>query len=182
MSVKWNVCGDTNFCSARVSPSLRDELDSTLLGCPAVTAKISARTVNRAVPIEKTNPLVWSTVDFVTNGTERGGRYRCWNKPIGQWQIGRVLTLIPSAKRHPFISPVPGGVGPMTVTMVLVNTITSAERAADRRHRRDDCSQSRDGLGGLIGGNTSLCGFAKQGDSLSQAPAGWGVPGDPRVP
>src|SRR5215510_6921003 len=29
-----------------------------------------------------------------------------------------------------YITPVPGGVGPMTVTMLLVNTITSAERAA----------------------------------------------------
>jgi methylenetetrahydrofolate dehydrogenase (NADP+) / methenyltetrahydrofolate cyclohydrolase len=31
------------------------------------------------------------------------------------------------------ITPVPGGVGPMTVTMLLVNTISSAERAAARR-------------------------------------------------
>src|SRR5436305_209133 len=31
-----------------------------------------------------------------------------------------------------YITPVPGGVGPMTVTMLLVNTISSAERAAAR--------------------------------------------------
>jgi methylenetetrahydrofolate dehydrogenase (NADP+)/methenyltetrahydrofolate cyclohydrolase len=29
-----------------------------------------------------------------------------------------------------YITPVPGGVGPMTVTMLMVNTITSAERSA----------------------------------------------------
>jgi methylenetetrahydrofolate dehydrogenase (NADP+)/methenyltetrahydrofolate cyclohydrolase len=29
-----------------------------------------------------------------------------------------------------YITPVPGGVGPMTVTMLLFNTITSAERTA----------------------------------------------------
>jgi methylenetetrahydrofolate dehydrogenase (NADP+)/methenyltetrahydrofolate cyclohydrolase len=29
------------------------------------------------------------------------------------------------------ITPVPGGVGPMTITMLLVNTIESAQRAAD---------------------------------------------------
>jgi methylenetetrahydrofolate dehydrogenase (NADP+)/methenyltetrahydrofolate cyclohydrolase len=29
-----------------------------------------------------------------------------------------------------FITPVPGGVGPMTITMLLVNTIEAAERAA----------------------------------------------------
>jgi len=31
-----------------------------------------------------------------------------------------------------YITPVPGGVGPMTVTMLLENTVHSAERAADR--------------------------------------------------
>lgn len=31
-----------------------------------------------------------------------------------------------------YITPVPGGVGPMTVTMLLVNTIASAERAVNR--------------------------------------------------
>jgi methylenetetrahydrofolate dehydrogenase (NADP+)/methenyltetrahydrofolate cyclohydrolase len=31
------------------------------------------------------------------------------------------------------ITPVPGGVGPMTVTMLMFNTITSAERAGQRR-------------------------------------------------
>jgi methylenetetrahydrofolate dehydrogenase (NADP+)/methenyltetrahydrofolate cyclohydrolase len=30
-----------------------------------------------------------------------------------------------------YITPVPGGVGPMTVTMLLFNTITSAERSAN---------------------------------------------------
>ena len=29
-----------------------------------------------------------------------------------------------------FITPVPGGVGPMTITMLLVNTLESAERTA----------------------------------------------------
>ncbi len=34
-----------------------------------------------------------------------------------------------------YITPVPGGVGPMTVTMLLVNTIASAERAVGRAGR-----------------------------------------------
>jgi methylenetetrahydrofolate dehydrogenase (NADP+) / methenyltetrahydrofolate cyclohydrolase len=36
-----------------------------------------------------------------------------------------------------YITPVPGGVGPMTVTMLLANTITSAERAAVGKRRAD---------------------------------------------
>ena len=34
------------------------------------------------------------------------------------------------ARKASYITPVPGGVGPMTVTMLLVNTISAAERAA----------------------------------------------------
>ena len=30
-----------------------------------------------------------------------------------------------------YITPVPGGVGPMTITMLLFNTVTAAERSAD---------------------------------------------------
>jgi methylenetetrahydrofolate dehydrogenase (NADP+)/methenyltetrahydrofolate cyclohydrolase len=33
------------------------------------------------------------------------------------------------AEKAAYISPVPGGVGPMTITMLLVNTIRAAERA-----------------------------------------------------
>jgi len=34
------------------------------------------------------------------------------------------------ARKASYITPVPGGVGPMTVTMLLINTISAAERAA----------------------------------------------------
>jgi methylenetetrahydrofolate dehydrogenase (NADP+)/methenyltetrahydrofolate cyclohydrolase len=30
------------------------------------------------------------------------------------------------------ITPVPGGVGPMTITMLMVNTVVAAERRAER--------------------------------------------------
>jgi methylenetetrahydrofolate dehydrogenase (NADP+)/methenyltetrahydrofolate cyclohydrolase len=34
-----------------------------------------------------------------------------------------------------YITPVPGGVGPMTITMLLVNTLESAQRAlSEKRH------------------------------------------------
>jgi methylenetetrahydrofolate dehydrogenase (NADP+) / methenyltetrahydrofolate cyclohydrolase len=36
----------------------------------------------------------------------------------------------PAAERASYITPVPGGVGPMTVAMLLANTVTAAERAA----------------------------------------------------
>jgi len=33
-----------------------------------------------------------------------------------------------------FITPVPGGVGPMTITMLLVNTLEAAETSAAKAH------------------------------------------------
>ena len=33
-----------------------------------------------------------------------------------------------------YITPVPGGVGPMTITMLLVNTLESAQRALSESH------------------------------------------------
>lgn len=40
------------------------------------------------------------------------------------------------SKKVRAISPVPGGVGPMTITMLLKNTILSAARTADKRKRK----------------------------------------------
>jgi methylenetetrahydrofolate dehydrogenase (NADP+) / methenyltetrahydrofolate cyclohydrolase len=42
----------------------------------------------------------------------------------------------PVRQKASHITPVPGGVGPMTVTMLMVNTITSAERSAQSAGRR----------------------------------------------
>src|SRR6185437_13521957 len=45
-----------------------------------------------------------------------------------------------------YITPVPGGVGPMTVTMLLENTVAAAERsAANEGYRIDGCSGRRPG-------------------------------------
>ena len=41
------------------------------------------------------------------------------------------------------ITPVPGGVGPMTITMLLVNTLEAAERAANQSHCGTDRSYTK---------------------------------------
>jgi methylenetetrahydrofolate dehydrogenase (NADP+)/methenyltetrahydrofolate cyclohydrolase len=43
----------------------------------------------------------------------------------------------PVAQKASFITPVPGGVGPMTIAMLLANTIRSAERVAGLAERRE---------------------------------------------
>jgi methylenetetrahydrofolate dehydrogenase (NADP+)/methenyltetrahydrofolate cyclohydrolase len=41
------------------------------------------------------------------------------------------------SQKAAYITPVPGGVGPMTVTMLIANTVNAAERQARRRGGRD---------------------------------------------
>jgi methylenetetrahydrofolate dehydrogenase (NADP+)/methenyltetrahydrofolate cyclohydrolase len=43
------------------------------------------------------------------------------------------VEFVPAAERAAFITPVPGGVGPMTVAMLLSNTVAAAERIAGAR-------------------------------------------------
>lgn len=43
------------------------------------------------------------------------------------------VEFLPAAERGSYITPVPGGVGPMTVAMLLANTLTAARRQESRR-------------------------------------------------
>jgi methylenetetrahydrofolate dehydrogenase (NADP+)/methenyltetrahydrofolate cyclohydrolase len=43
------------------------------------------------------------------------------------------VEFAPARERAAYITPVPGGVGPMTVAMLLANTVTAAERAGAAR-------------------------------------------------
>ncbi len=56
----------------------------------------------------------------------------------------------PVRQKASLITPVPGGVGPMTVTMLMVNTITSAERTGDRSRSRGDVLR-QGASGGMAG-------------------------------
>ncbi|XP_044744423.1 C-1-tetrahydrofolate synthase, cytoplasmic isoform X2 [Coccinella septempunctata] len=52
-------------------------------------------------------------------------------KKTGQRLVGDV-EYIEAAKNASYITPVPGGVGPMTVAMLMKNTVQSAQKAAER--------------------------------------------------
>lgn len=63
---------------------------------------------------------------------------------INRLPDGRVVGDVDFAgvsKKASFITPVPGGVGPMTVTMLLDNTITAAEHFCIRGHTSEDLSE-----------------------------------------
>ncbi|KAF0287916.1 C-1-tetrahydrofolate synthase, cytoplasmic [Amphibalanus amphitrite] len=55
-------------------------------------------------------------------------------KKSGHRLLGDVDTA-EAAKRASFITPVPGGVGPMTVAMLMQNTVRAAALAVEREHR-----------------------------------------------
>jgi methylenetetrahydrofolate dehydrogenase (NADP+)/methenyltetrahydrofolate cyclohydrolase len=55
--------------------------------------------------------------NFIQDPTAKGGR-----RTVGDVDFEKVQ------EKAEAITPVPGGVGPMTVTMLLVNTVTAAER------------------------------------------------------
>ncbi len=52
-----------------------------------------------------------------------------------------MLTLKMSRKTAGFITPVPGGVGPMTITMLLENTLIAAENSFQKKRKINDKSK-----------------------------------------
>ena len=62
--------------------------------------------------------------------TWSGRAPRCWTSaspaPTRAWSATSTRT---SAKKAGFLAPMPGGVGPMTVAMLLTNTVAAAERS-----------------------------------------------------
>jgi methylenetetrahydrofolate dehydrogenase (NADP+)/methenyltetrahydrofolate cyclohydrolase len=80
--------------------------------------------------------------DVVVAATGQAGLVRgAWVRPgavvidvgINRGPDGKLtgdVEFAPAAERASHITPVPGGVGPMTVAMLLANTVTAAERAA----------------------------------------------------
>jgi len=83
--------------------------------------------------------------EIVVAATGRAGLVRgAWIRPgavvidvgINRGADGKLcgdVEFAPAAERAAFITPVPGGVGPMTVAMLLANTVAAAERAAGAR-------------------------------------------------
>ncbi len=53
------------------------------------------------------------------------------SKKSGYRLVGDVA-FSEAKERASFITPVPGGVGPMTITMLLSNTVDSAKRAFEK--------------------------------------------------
>ena len=65
-------------------------------------------------------------VRFDEVGSPKSNEIHVWNAPYEKWNldVGKNTESIMGIANS--VTPVPGGVGPMTIAMLLVNTITAA--------------------------------------------------------
>ena len=54
-----------------------------------------------------------------------------------KWYLGVVIDFDEVSKICSYITPVPGGVGPMTIASLMSQTVTSAERIAEKKMLND---------------------------------------------
>jgi methylenetetrahydrofolate dehydrogenase (NADP+) / methenyltetrahydrofolate cyclohydrolase len=103
------------------------EAGATVTICHSKTRDIAAHTQNADVIVAATGLRNIVTADMVKPGAaviDVGMNRDEAGKLCGDVDFAGVKEVAG------FITPVPGGVGPMTITMLLVNTIEAAERAA----------------------------------------------------
>ena len=103
------------------------QANATVTVCHSATADIGQHTRQADVVVAAVGRRNVLTADMVKPGAlviDVGINRDDENKLCGDVDFG------PVAEVAAYISPVPSGVGPMTITMLLVNTIEAAERAA----------------------------------------------------
>jgi methylenetetrahydrofolate dehydrogenase (NADP+)/methenyltetrahydrofolate cyclohydrolase len=103
------------------------EAGATVTICHSKTRDLAAHTRNADVVVAAVGRRNVLTADMVKPGAtviDVGMNRDDAGKLCGDVDFAGVLDVAG------FITPVPGGVGPMTITMLLVNTIEAAERAA----------------------------------------------------
>ena len=103
------------------------EAGATVTVCHSKTRDLAAHTRNADVVVAAVGRRNLLTADMVKPGAtviDVGMNRDDAGKLCGDVDFAGVREVAA------FITPVPGGVGPMTITMLLVNTIEAAERAA----------------------------------------------------
>jgi methylenetetrahydrofolate dehydrogenase (NADP+)/methenyltetrahydrofolate cyclohydrolase len=101
--------------------------DATVTICTSKTRDLAAHTRNADILVVATGRPRMVTGDMVKPGAvvvDVGINRDADGRLVGDVDFDSVKDIA----SH--ITPVPGGVGPMTITMLLANTVVSAERAA----------------------------------------------------
>lgn len=120
------VIGRSNIVGKPMALMLLQK-DATVTVCHSRTADLKAQTLQADVIVAAVGKRNVLTADMVKPGAvviDVGMNRNDEGKLCGDVDFDGVKEVAG------YITPVPGGVGPMTITMLLVNTMESAERAA----------------------------------------------------
>jgi len=120
------VIGRSNIVGKPMALMLLGQ-DATVTVCHSRTADLKAQTLQADVIVAAVGRQNVLTADMVKPGAvviDVGMNRNAEGKLCGDVDFAGVKDVAG------WITPVPGGVGPMTITMLLVNTLEAAERAA----------------------------------------------------
>lgn len=130
------ICGRSNLVSKPLALLLVQKAqgaNATVTICHTRTRDIASHTSRADILVVATGKPQWVTADMVKDGAvviDVGtNRVADPTRKSGSRLVGDVDFEGVSEKASA-ITPVPGGVGPMTVAMLVVNTVRAAERAA----------------------------------------------------
>ena len=121
------VIGRSNIVGKPMALMLLQK-DATVTICHSATRDLKAHTLQADVVVAAVGKRNVLTADMVKPGAvviDVGMNRNDEGKLCGDVDFERVRDVAG------WITPVPGGVGPMTITMLLVNTLEAAERAAN---------------------------------------------------
>ena len=127
------VCGRSDIVGKPVAALLmqrNQEANATVTVCHTRTADIAAITRQADILIAAVGRAGFVTADMVSDGTvviDVGiNRVEAPDRRSGYRLVGAV-DFEPVAEKASAITPVPGGVGPMTIAMLLLNTLKAAK-------------------------------------------------------
>ena len=127
------VCGRSDIVGKPVAALLmqrNQEANATVTVCHTRTADIAAITRQADILIAAVGRAGFVTADMVSDGTvviDVGiNRVEAPERRSGYRLVGDV-DFEPVAEKASAITPVPGGVGPMTIAMLLLNTLRAAQ-------------------------------------------------------
>ncbi len=122
------VIGRSNIVGKPMAHLLLEK-NGTVTVCHSKTQNLSEVTKRADILVVAIGKPEFLTADMVKDGAvviDVGINRTAEGKLVGDVNFDEV------SKKASFITPVPGGVGPMTITMLLKNTLTAAEKIASK--------------------------------------------------
>jgi len=124
------VGGDNLVGKPLASILLQEKNEANVTLCHPSTPDLASYTQRADILVVSVNKPRFITVDMVKRGAVVIDFGYNWVETEGEKKLVGDVDFDAVRQKAGAITPVPGGVGPMTVTMLLANTVTAAERQA----------------------------------------------------